>query len=315
MAFTEPTLESLPHPLARYALATRPPFLVASLVPCLLGLATVYFSGVPIDPLNAWLTVIGALLAHGGINVLNDYYDALNGTDAANTERLFPFTGGSRFIQNGVLTPEETARLGWVLLGTAALIGVYLTAAAGWLLVGVGLVGLLIGWAYSAPPLQLNARGLGEPSVAVGFGILMPFGTDLVQRGSADPTVVLVSVPYACLVTALLYVNQFPDRRADATAGKRHWVVRLGPARARWGYLALVVVAHAWLLGTVLAGALPAWVLLGLVSLGPGLLASRDVIRHAADPERLRPAIQLTILAMIMHGVLVALGLLVAGSA
>jgi hypothetical protein len=100
----EPTLAAFPNPFIRYFAATRPPFLSVTFAACLIGLATAALDGAMLRPLAAFFTVFFALVAHAGINVLNDYYDALNGTDAANTERQFPFTGGSRFIQNGVLS-------------------------------------------------------------------------------------------------------------------------------------------------------------------------------------------------------------------
>mgnify|MGYP000902540562 CR=1 FL=1 len=98
------------RPLVACVLATRPAFLGVTLFACLIGLAAAHGSGVPLDPAKALLTALFALLAHAGINVLNDYYDARSGADAANTERIFPFTGGSRFIQNGVLSEAETGR-------------------------------------------------------------------------------------------------------------------------------------------------------------------------------------------------------------
>jgi 1,4-dihydroxy-2-naphthoate octaprenyltransferase len=313
MPVPEPTVDALSNPVVRYLMATRPPFLTASLVPCLLGLAAAYHAGVGIDPLAAWLTLLGAVAVHAGVNVLNDYYDALNGTDALNSDRLYPFTGGSRFIQNGVLGLEETARLGWGLLGLGMLVGLLLLHHAGWPLLVIGLAGLLLGWGYSAPPLRLNSRGLGEVSVAAGFGVLIPLGADLVQRGSLDPQVLWVAAPYALLITAVLYINQFPDRRADAAAGKRHWVVRLGPGRARWGYPLLVLGAYGLLLGSVASGHLPRWSLAAVLPAIASLMASRDLLAFAATPARLRPAVELTILAATAHGVILAASLWLAG--
>ena len=109
----EPTPASFDSAIARYLAATRPAFLSATLVACLIGLASVVYSGLRLNAFLAGMTLLLALLVHAAVNVLNDYYDALNGTDDANTERLFPFTGGSRFIQNGMLTPwrNRTFRL------------------------------------------------------------------------------------------------------------------------------------------------------------------------------------------------------------
>ncbi len=107
-------LPALPaNPFKRYLPATRP-------------------AGGPLHAGLAALTVLPALLTHAMVNLLNDYYGALNGTDAANTERVFPFTDGSRFIQNG---------------GP-------------------------LGWGYSASPLTLNSRRLGGLAVTVCFVLL-----------------------------------------------------------------------------------------------------------------------------------------------
>lgn len=185
------------------------------MIPCLLGIAAVRHSGISPDPASALLTLLGAAVIHAGINVLNDYYDALCGTDDINTDRLYPFTGGSRFIQNAVLTAEQMRRFGWALMTLGTLLGFWLAYLSGAGLLLVGAVGLLIGWAYSAPPLALNSRGLGELGVAAGFGLLIPVGADLVQRGGFDLAPILAGAPYGLLVTNLLYINQFPDRRAD----------------------------------------------------------------------------------------------------
>ena len=126
----EPTLAAFPNPVLRYFVATRPPFLSVTFVGCLLGLATAAGSGTPVSPLLATLTMFFALVAHAGANVINDYYDARSGCDAANDARVFPFTGGSRFIQNGVLSEEAMGRFGYALLVTVIPAGLYLTAVS-----------------------------------------------------------------------------------------------------------------------------------------------------------------------------------------
>ena len=111
----EPSPARLRNTVLRYALATRPAFLTITLAGCLLGFATAFHGGVPFGAGAAALTLLLALLAHAGVNVLNDYYDHLNGTDAANTGRIYPYTGGSRFIQNGVLSARQTLAFGLLL--------------------------------------------------------------------------------------------------------------------------------------------------------------------------------------------------------
>ncbi|BCK86636.1 1,4-dihydroxy-2-naphthoate octaprenyltransferase [Sideroxyarcus emersonii] len=305
----EPTLAAFQNPLARYFAATRPAFLTASLMACTIGLAVAWHDGLAFDVPFALITLLLALLAHAGVNVLNDYYDALNGTDAQNTGRIFPFTGGSRFIQNGVLTLAQTRNLGFVLMACVAAAGLWLMARSASQLFYVGLAGLFIGWAYSAPPFRLNSRGLGELCVAAGF-LAITVGADFVQRKGFAAAPFAAGLPYALLVTNLLYINQFPDRVADTAAGKLHWVARLEVRQARWGYVLIVALAYIWLLALVALGRLPLLALLALFALPLSAGASRLLLRHAAQPQQLGDAIKLTIGAMMAHGALLSLALI-----
>ncbi|MCX7893006.1 MAG: prenyltransferase [Burkholderiales bacterium] len=301
----EPTLAALPNPFVRYLLATRPPFLSVSLVAALVGVAAAFHDGIAVSALTATISTFFALVAHASANVLNDYYDELNGTDRLNTERLFPFTGGSRFIQNGVLTREAVLGYGLALLGATVVAGLWLMSVSGPHLLWIGAAGCFVGWAYSGTPFKLNSRGLGELCIAAGFG-LIAVGTDYVQRHAFSPLPAVAVAGYALLVTNILFVNQFPDRRADEAAGKRHWVVRLGVARAPWAYAAIGGLAYAWVAGAVLAGALPKLALASLVTVPMSLGAARELLAHAAEPAKLAGAIKQTIGAANLHGLVMA---------
>lgn len=304
-AAIEPSPEKLRNPAQRYLMATRPAFLTIALVGCLLGFASAVVSAVPFDFIAALVTLLLAILAQAGVNVLNDYYDHLNGTDELNSDRLFPFTGGSRFIQNGVFTARQTLAFGLALFAVVIAGGLWLIANAGIGLFWIGLAGLFIGWAYSAPPLKLNSRGLGEFSVMAGF-LLIVIGADYVQRGSFALLPWIAGLPYALLTTNILYINQFPDRRADAAAGKHHWVVRLPPAQAAWGYVLILLLALAALIATVALGHLPALALLSALGMLPAVKAASLLRRYAEQPSQLGKPIQMTIAAAHIHAALLA---------
>ncbi|NKI34882.1 prenyltransferase [Wenzhouxiangella sp. XN79A] len=304
----EPAVESVPRriPAAlRPLVAIRAPFLLASLLPVALGLAGAYQAGVAIDGALAAWSLLAAALLHAGINVLNDVVDARNGTDAINVDRIPPFTGGSRMIQDGVYTERELARLSAILFGLAILIGLWLVVESGPVLLLLGAVGLLLGWSYSAEPLALNRRGLGEVAVLAGFALL-PAAAWSVQTGAFELRALALGLPGGLLIAALLYINQFPDVAADAAVGKRHWVVRLGTAKARWGYL--VPVAAAW----AIAGLVLHWLALGLAGALPLLpaglsIAAFTVLARDHDrPSALKPAIVCTLLAALAHIALLA---------
>lgn len=301
----EPTLDTLPHPLMRYFVATRPAFLSVTFVGCLLGLATAAAGGTALDPLKATITLLFALLAHAGANVVNDYYDAKSGCDAANDERVFPFTGGSRVIQNGVLTLAEAGRFGYALLAIVIPAGLWLTAVSAPGLMAIGLAGLLTGWAYSAPPCKLQGRGLGEFGITAAW-LLIVVGSDFVQRHVFSFAPVAAGLGFALLVANVLYINQFPDVRADALAGKRTVVVRLGVRTARWGYAVIALLCYGWVAAMVAFGQLPTAALLALLPAIASWRAARNLARHAAEPHRLVPGIKLTILAATLHGLLLA---------
>lgn len=288
---------------------TRPGFLLVTLAACLMGLATAVFSGVPLATPQALATVLLALMAHAGANVLNDYHDALNGADEANCEGLFPFSGGSRLVQQGAVSLSATGRWAAVLLALLVPSGLWLTWHSGPGLVGIGLAGLCLAWAYSAPPLQLMCRGLGELAVGLAWW-LMVIGADYVQRRAFAPLPAVAGLGLALLLANILVINGFPDARADASVGKRTLVVRLSLRGAAWFYLALAVLAHAWLLAAVWQGWAPYAALGGLLSLPLSLAAAALLIQRAETPARLRPAIGLTISAATLHALAIAAGLL-----
>ena len=304
----EPSLQRFANPWWRYFAATRPAFLSVTLAGALIGLGSASVDGLAIDLGKALLTVFFALVAHAGANVVNDYHDALSGADAGNHERLFPFTGGSRFIQNGVLSLCETRRFGYALLTAVIPAGLWLAAHSAGGLIWIGLAGLLIAWGYSAPPLRLMARGVGEGAIAGGW-LLVVLGTDFVQRGEFAARPLVAGLPFALLVAAILYLNQFPDALGDARAGKRTLVVRLGTQKARWGYLVLIAVAYLWLAVAVMAGALPPWSAVGLLPAVLSFSACKRLLDHAGEPARLAPAIKATIAAANAHGLLLSLAL------
>jgi len=301
----EPQLNNLPNPIVRYWLATRPAFLSVTLFGGLLGLASAASSGISIDLITAALTLLAALLTHAGANVVNDYHDARSGCDEANHTRIFPFTGGSRFIQNGVLTEAAVRRFGYALLGSVIPIGLYLTARSGSGLLGIGITGLLLAWAYSAPPLKLQSRGLGEFAIT-GAWLLIVVGSDYVQRQHFAFAPVAAGLGFALLLANLLYINQFPDVSADAHADKRTLVVRRGARRARYGYALMALLAYAWVIAMVAIHALPTAALIALLPALASAQATRQLWRYAETPAQLAPAIKLTILASSLHGLLMA---------
>lgn len=214
--------------IKRLFFATRPKFFPASMLPIIAGTAWGWQETQNLDSVAVLLALLATVLVHAGGNVINDVSDDANGTDRHNQDWIYPYTGGSRFIQAGILSSAAMRRWGIGLLVGALLAGTLLWQRHGIPVVWMGLSGIALGLAYSLRPLRLNARGLGELCVAMAFGVLPVCGAAWLQGARLTPELLLFSIPVSLWVANILLANEFPDRHADATAGKRTLVVRLG---------------------------------------------------------------------------------------
>jgi 1,4-dihydroxy-2-naphthoate octaprenyltransferase len=270
----------------RLLTATRPMFFPASALPVLLGTAWGARLDGALDPGPFALALAATLSVHAGVNILNDVYDDLGGTDRINTGRIPPFTGGSRHIQEGVMTARQMFRWGVALLAFAAALGLALFAMKGPGALLFGAAGVTLGVLYSAPPVRLSARGLGEAAVGLGFGILPVTGAAWLQSGSLDWGGLLLSLPVALWVGNILLVNEIPDVAADGATGKRTLVVRLGLDGTRDLYVLLNVLAALCVVAAGAVGLVPlAAALVALLLILAALGAARGMGR-AADRRR-----------------------------
>ncbi|MCK4939953.1 MAG: prenyltransferase [Rhodospirillaceae bacterium] len=281
--------------LRRWALATRPAFLSASIIPVLAGSAWGYGQTGSFDLYLFLLALAATALAHGGINVLNDVHDHKNGTDRINDARIFPFTGGSRFIQNEIMNISQMARLGWTLLMLSLVLGLWLATLKGWAVIAMGAGGVMLGVAYSVPPLALSTRGLGELAVGVGFGPLPVMGAAWLQGSGTNLEGFVFSVIIGLWVALILIVNEVPDMAADAKAAKRTLAVRLGHKNTAILYLGLHLLAFLLIGFMVYQQFLPgAALLLPLLMLGASIRAA-FIIRRPADTKKMLVAIKTTL--------------------
>ena len=218
--------------LKNWVMALRAPFLTASIVPILLGTAIAWFATGTLYWSFFLLTLLAGLLIHMGANVINDYSDHRSGNDEANREFVRPFSGGSRVIQLGLLTPLEVLSGAVLFFLLSAAIGFYLAWARGSLILLLGAIGLISGMFYAGGLFNWAKRGVGELLIGLNFGILMTLGAYYVQTQSFSWLPVIAAIPVSLLIAAVLYINDFPDYTAEKLVGTMTLVVRLGQARA-----------------------------------------------------------------------------------
>lgn len=276
--------------------AMRPKFFTASILPVVVGTALGAKALGYVDWLPAILAVVATVLVHAAANVLNDVGDDITGADPANTARIYPYTGGSRFIQAGILTRAQMNRLGLSLLAAAFLLGLWLAAIAGPMVIWLGFAGIAIGVLYSLPRIYLAGRGLGELAVFIAFGPLPVCGAAWLQDGIFDLGRLLISLPVGMWTAAILLINEVPDLESDAAAGKRTLVVRLGVGGARAIYLGMHTLGCAGALGAVAVGALPAWFAVAAVLfLALGVKAGLGIASVDDKREQLQKSIEMTL--------------------
>lgn len=310
-AGTNPPLPTPPARPLRLAVAwrlVRPGFLWVTAAGVALGSAMAAACGCGFDAVHAGVALLLALAAHAAANAWNDHHDAVSGADAVNPAPLAPFTGGSRVIQQGQASAADARRLALALAGLVVLGGLWLALRVGGILVTIGAAGLLLGWAYSAPPLRLMARGLGELTVAAAWWLIV-VGADATQRGQWHVVPAVSALPFALLVANILLINGVPDAPYDARVAKRTLAVRLGPAGVAALYTGLALLAHGALLVAWRAHIPPTTAWWGLASAPLALAAAlrlwRFVLRREPLPA-LRPAIGLTIAAALVHALALA---------
>ncbi len=285
---------------------TRLPFLTATIVPVVLGILIAASDGA-FDLLTAVLTVLGASFVQLAINVSNDVFDTAQGADDANVTPT-KFSGGSRVIQYGLVTFRQMATLAVGFFAAVAAIGLLLLVLRGSpALLVIGVTGFVVGLGYTAPPLKLVYRGLGEIAVAVGFGPLMLLGAYVVQtRGVLSWEPFVASIPIAVLIALVLYVNEIPDRRGDARAGKRTLPVRFSRETVVTGYRMAIVGAFGVLIAGVVGGLLPIPALLVLLTLPLALRVERGLRPNYDNPYGLMAVMGVNIKLHLYAGLLLA---------
>ncbi len=289
--------------------AVRAPFFTGVIVPTVLGSVLAWHSGYPFHWGYFLLTLFGIVCIHAGANTINDYFDHLSRNDEINREYVRPFSGGSRLIQNKTISPKGMLALSLTMYGIGILVGIVLAATRGLPILWIGMAGVAIGIFYVMPGINILARGFGELGIFVAFGLLCVIGSYFVQAQTLAWEPFFVAFPVGLLITAVLWINEFPDFNADKAVGKTHWVVRLGKMKAARMYFAIMLMTYVCII--VFAIVFNLWLLLGLLTLPAALKISRNALVNYNDTPALVPTNAGTILTHMLTGLLLSGGYII----
>jgi len=288
-----------------WLLETRPQFLLLSVVLVLLGTAIAWHEGC-FDLLKFILTLIGLLLAHSSVNILNDYFDYKSGIDLE-TKRT-PFSGGSGILPAGLLKPKGVYIYGVGCLIAAFAIGIYLTFVSGWQLLPLILLGGPVIYFYTS---HLTKWLVGEFWAGLGLGMLPVLGTYFVQTGRYNLEAFVASLAPGFLTANLLFLNEFPDIEADKKGGRYNLVIALGPKNASRLYAALVLMVYLSIIGGVVFKLMPPLTLIGFHSIFFAYKAVKITFKHYDNARELVPALKANVLTVLVTDVFLALGYLI----
>ena len=287
-------------------LETRPQFLLLSVVLAFLGTCIAWYDGY-FHLGYALLAFLGLLLCHISVNVLNDYFDYRSGIDLE--VRRTPFSGGSGILPAALLKPRQVFWFGLVSFLLAVPIGVYFVIARGWLLLPLLLVAAICILLYTP---FITKVGWPEWAPGVGMGALPVLGVYFVQTAAYTLPAVVACIPSGILVHNLLLLNEFPDAEADGKAGRKTLPIIMGKAKAGIVYSVLTLVVYLWIIGGVVAGQMPAFSLLALLTLPLAIKAIQGALKPQ-QMDKLAPAMANNVLVVLLTQLLLGIGYILAG--
>jgi 1,4-dihydroxy-2-naphthoate octaprenyltransferase len=285
----------------------RPFAYTASVIPVLAGGSLAAVDG-RFDWLPFLAALVGAVLLHSGTNVINEIYDVRQGIDTITSPRA------SHALVKGRMSERQAFVVGLGSFVLAVVVGVYLVALRGPTIIALGILGLVGGYGYTAPPLQYKYRALGVPLVFVLMGPLMVAGTYFAVTGTWAPQAFVLSVPVGLLVAAILHGNEWRDISEDTRAGIVTLSSRIGKEWAHYSYVALVLGAYITLGLSVAFGLLPPATLVAILSLPFLAQVVRSAELGATGQARAIAVIDLqTARLHLAFGALLVAGILLSG--
>jgi 1,4-dihydroxy-2-naphthoate octaprenyltransferase len=242
------------------------------------GLLAIGTAGASVNYWYLVLSVIGLVIAHAANNMINDYFDLEGGVD---TDEYVRALYAPHPILSGWLTKPQLRNAILLMQAFDLAILIVLVLARGPWVAAFAFGGLFISVFYVAPPIKLKHHGLGEPGVFIVWGPLMIAGTYFVATGTLPGWVWVDSLPYAILVTTVLFGKHIDKISADTLKGIRTLPVILGETRARWVAQALMIAFYPIVIGSALIGWIGPFVM--LVVLGIPMLL--QVLKQFSVPR------------------------------
>jgi 1,4-dihydroxy-2-naphthoate octaprenyltransferase len=257
------------------------------------------------------LALFGSIAIQAGTNLANEYFDYVQGVDKPDS------LGPAGVILERKLRPRQVLWTATLAFAVGAIFGMYIVAQVGWVILALGLASVLAAWFYTAKPLSLGYRGLGEPEVFIFMGPVMVTASYYVQARTFAWTPLLVSLPVGFLVMAILHANNLRDMVQDKERGRitwavlacRLWGMERGRNFSRWVFYAILAGAYVTLTGLIAINAAPLAALLTFLTIPQAYWLIRFVA-SGVEGRPLSRAVQGTAFLQMSFGATLTLGYL-----
>jgi 1,4-dihydroxy-2-naphthoate polyprenyltransferase len=289
------------QPITVWYQAIRPFSLGASIVPVVVGSALAMHAG-SFSWFIFFLVLLGSILVQCGTNLVDEYADHQDGIAQHKVQAPY------KVIARGLLSRQQVQQGAFICFGMAALIGVYLVTRAGWPLGLVCIASVAVAYGYSAGPYPLGKLAIGELLVFIFMGPVMVLSTFYVQTHTLTWPAVWLSLPVACLVTAILVANDLRDVEEDQHSGKITIVTLWGRPSISWLFLLLLAVSFGSLVILVASG-IGSWLWLAPLLLLPQGIKIAQLVWQQTERPILHQALRSTAQLHLRFGLLLALTL------
>ncbi|GAB6070189.1 hypothetical protein JCM30760_12860 [Thiomicrorhabdus hydrogeniphila] len=285
--------------------ASRPSFLILSLSIVILAASIAEHDGAEVSVSLFIVTLLGAVLSHAAVNLLNEYQDHLSGLDFI-TQKT-PFSGGSGSLQQNPQAAKNVLNTVKIILGVLVLIGVYFVYTIGWQLLPLGILGIALIVFYTSNITRYPLLCLISPGLA--FGPVMLLSCYFVFTGQFSILAFVLSFIPFFLVNNLLLLNQVPDLEADKKIGRFNILMKIGITPSMNIFTGFELMAFGILVFSIEYFQLPKSVWLGGLTFVLVIPMVRIVLTQSQQMDKLMPALTMNVIINLLTPMLIGLGL------
>jgi len=282
----------------------RPHTLTAAFVPVSIGTALAS----QVSKINIWLFIAmltASILIQAATNMFNEYYDYVRGLDTKESIGI-----GGAIVRDGIKA-KTVLNLALVFFTVAAFLGLYICYKSSWWVAIVGLISMLAGYLYTGGPYPIAYTPFGELVAGFFMGLIIIVLSFFIQTGLITLNSILVSVPIAILIGAILMANNIRDLNGDRQNGRNTLAILLGRANAIKILAGMFIFSYLWIIGLILFTSFSPWLLIVFISIPKAISAVKGFLGKSL-PLEMMPAMKYTAQTNTQFGFLLALGILLA---